>query len=134
MLALKIRSRMVGLISKIKVKYYRFIGIEIGKGTFISLHAYIDVRRGKISIGNNVAIARGSIILGHTGFRPLKEVQETVIEDNVTIYVNSIIFPGVRIGKKSIIGAGSVVMKDVPSNVIVMGNPARVIKHLEEKE
>jgi acetyltransferase-like isoleucine patch superfamily enzyme len=107
------------------------MGVKIGKGCFISLHAYLDVRRGKISIGNNVYISRGTIVLSHAGFRPIKEGEETIIEDNVRIFVNSIIFPGVSVGKNSIIGAGAVVMKDVPANVVVLGNPARVIQHLE---
>ena len=63
----------------------------------------------------------------------LKEGQITSIEDNVRIFVNSVILPGIKIGKNSIVSAGAVVMKDVPPNVVVMGNPARVIQHLEEK-
>lgn len=133
MLARKIRHNLVKLSSLINVNYYRFMGIEIGKGCFISRGARLDVRRGKITIGNKVHIASGSYILGHVGFQPLKEGQETLIEDNVRIFVNSVILPGIKIGKNSIVGAGSVVMKDVPPNVVVMGNPARVIQHLEEK-
>jgi len=49
----------------------------------------------------------------------------------VKIFVNSVIFPGVRIGKNSMVGAAACVMKDVPPNVVVMGNPARVIMHLD---
>ena len=134
MLARKIRSKIAKLMSLISVNYYRFMGVKIGKGNFVSIGAHIDVRRGKITIGNNVRIGNGSFILSHTGFRPLKEKEETIIEDNVIIFVNSVIFPGVRIGKNSIVAAGAVVMKDVPPNVIVMGNPARVIQHLDKKE
>lgn len=108
------------------------MGIEIGKECFISLRAHIDVRRGKITLGNNVHIAGGSYILSHAGFQPIKEGHQTIIEDNVKIFVNSIILPGVKIGKNSIVGAGSVVMKNVPPNVVVIGNPARVIQHLEK--
>lgn len=110
------------------------MGIEIGKKCFISKGARVDVRRGKITIGNNVHIGSGSYILGHAGFEPLKEGQETVIQDNVRIFVNSVIFPGVKVGKNSVVGAGAVVMKDVPPKVAVLGNPARIIKHFEKKE
>jgi acetyltransferase-like isoleucine patch superfamily enzyme len=110
------------------------MGVKIGKGCFVSIHAHVDVRRGKISIGDHVQIARGSCILSHVGFQPIKEGEETVIEDNVKMFVNSIILPGVRVGKNSIIGAGAVVMKDIPPNVTVLGNPARVIQHLESKD
>jgi len=108
------------------------MGIEIGKNCFISLRARIDIQGGKISIGNNVHIAGGCWVLCHTGFRSVKEGDKTIIEDNVRIFVNSVILPGVKVGKNSIIGAGSVVMKDVPPNVVVQGNPARVIQHLKK--
>jgi acetyltransferase-like isoleucine patch superfamily enzyme len=132
MLGRTIRHNLARLRSWLNVKYYRFMGIKIGKGVFVSRHAHIDVRRGKISIGNDVHIGGGSYVLSHAGFRPTKEGEETVIEDHVRIFVNCVIFPGIRIGKNSIVGAGAVVMKDVPSNVVVLGNPARVIQNLEE--
>ena len=53
---------------------------------------------------------------------------ETIVEDNVSIGSNATILPGIKIGKNSTIGAGAVVTKDVPSNSIVVGNPAKVIK------
>jgi acetyltransferase-like isoleucine patch superfamily enzyme len=126
-----VRHNVVRLTSWLWINYYRLMGIKIGQGGFISLHAYIDVRRGKVIIGNNVSISRGVMILSHIGWQPSQEGEITVIEDNVILFVNAVIFPGVRIGKNSIVGAASVVMKDVPPNVIVMGNPARVIQHLE---
>jgi len=110
------------------------MGIKIGKGTYISMNAHLDVRRGKISIGNNVDIGKGACILSHTGYQEVKEGQITAIEDNVRIFVNSIILPGVKIGRNSIVGAGAVVMRDIPPNVVVLGNPARVVKHLDIEE
>jgi len=129
-----IRHGLAKLVSGIRVGYFRLMGVRIGRGVFISRRANIDVRRGKITIGNHVHIGGGSYVLSHAGFRPSKEGQETIIEDNVRIYVNTVIFPGVRIGKNSIVGAGAVVMKDVPPDVIVLGNPARVIQRLGENE
>jgi len=128
----RVRHNLAVLISKMRVNYYRFMGVEIGKGVYISLGAHIDTVGARISIGNHVEIANGSYVLSHTGYQPIKEKDITIIEDNVRIFVNSVILPGVKIGKNSIVGAGSVVMKDVPPNVVVMGNPARVVKHLEE--
>lgn len=110
------------------------MGVNIGKKNYISLHAHIDIRRGVIRIGNNVSISRGTVILSHTGYQAPQQEAETVIEDNVIIFVNSIIYPGVKIGRNSIVGAGSVVMKDVPPNVVVLGNPARVVQQLDPKK
>jgi acetyltransferase-like isoleucine patch superfamily enzyme len=53
-----------------------------------------------------------------------------IIEDNVWLGVNVIVLKGVTIGENSVIGAGSVVTKDIPSNVIAAGNPCKIIKHL----
>ena len=57
-----------------------------------------------------------------------------IVEDFARIGANSTILPGVRIGKNSLVGAGSVVTKDVPANCVVVGNPARVIKKIDELE
>ncbi len=131
MLTRRIRSGLARIISRVSVCYYRLMGVRIGRGVFISLRAHIDVRRGQIKIGNGVQIAGGTYILSHTGFRPVKEGEETIIEDNVIIFVNSVIFPGIRLGQGSIVGAGAVVMKDVPPGVVVLGNPARIVQHLD---
>lgn len=58
--------------------------------------------------------------------------KEIVVNDDVLIGANSIILKGVHIGARSVVGAGSVVTKDVPSDCIVAGNPAKVIKGLKE--
>ncbi|MGD8786617.1 MAG: acyltransferase [Phycisphaerales bacterium] len=108
------------------------MGVTIGKNCYISSGAHIDVAGGKVIIGNNVRIANGSYILAHAHGRAIKEGQETKLEDNVIVFVNSVIQRGITIGKNSNIGAGSVVMKDVPPNVVVSGNPARVISYLED--
>ena len=60
------------------------------------------------------------------------EDKEIIIEDDVLIGANVIILKGVHIGARSIIGAGSVVTKDVPEDCIVAGNPAKVVKILKK--
>ncbi len=57
-----------------------------------------------------------------------------VIEDNVWIGAGSIILPGVRIGENSVIGAGSVVTKDIPANVVAVGTPCRVLREISEHD
>lgn len=126
-----IRHNTVRFLSFWRVLYFRFMGTTIGKNCYISWGAHLDIRRGEITIGDNVNIAHGTYILSHTGYRPTKVEIKTVIEDNVKIFVNSVVLPGVRVGKNSVVGAGSVVMKDVPPDVIVMGNPARVTQQMD---
>ncbi|MDM1292948.1 sugar O-acetyltransferase [Sphingobacterium sp. N143] len=57
-----------------------------------------------------------------------------VIEDNVWIGGQVVINPGVRIGKNTVIGSGSVVTKDIPPDVVAAGNPCRVIRHITEAD
>lgn len=97
--------------------------------------------RQSIQIGNNVLIGGGCKIWDtdfHTidsnnrifnGDNQIKSAP-VVIDDNVFLGAFSIILKGVRIGQNSIIGAGSVVTKDIPANVIAAGNPCKVIRRL----
>ena len=87
----------------------------------------------KIYIGNNVAITAGTKILTHYLVPSAKgrvfRLGEVHIEDDVFIGVNTIVCNSVTIGKGSIVGAGSVVTKDIPPYQCWAGNPARFIKN-----
>lgn len=61
-----------------------------------------------------------------------QKFQTTVIEEGASIGANATILGGIRIGKGSLIGAGSVVTKDVPPNSVVYGSPAKVVGHFDE--
>lgn len=124
------------ILRKGKITYLRSLGIGIGENTIISLRAKIDTRRGTIEIGDNCYITYGCIILSHDmAARRINPDDDgsgkVIIEDNVYIGVNSVIMRNVRIGRNSIIGAASVITEDVPPNVVVVGNPQRIIRHLE---
>lgn len=99
----------------------------------------------KVNVGNDVLVASDVFIIDYNhGTNPLSnnylenslELSPGVnLEDGVWIGNNVIILGGVTIGKKSIIGAGSVVTHDIPSYSIAVGNPAKVIKTYDfEKE
>jgi maltose O-acetyltransferase len=89
-----------------------------------------------ITLGNNVGIAPNARILAHDGSMKLRfglvKIGLVNICDNVLIGAEAIILPGITIGEHSIIGAGSVVTKDVPPRVICSGNPAKVICSVEK--
>lgn len=58
----------------------------------------------------------------------------TTVKEGASIGANSTILPNITIGKRAMIGAGSVVTRDVPDNALALGNPARVVKILEENK
>ncbi|EGT4138806.1 acyltransferase [Clostridium perfringens] len=126
------------------IKYLRKIGMTIGEGTniFAPNHSFIDdTRPFLIEIGKNVQITYGVTILTHGyDWSVIKGVYgdvlgsagKVIIGNNVFIGVNSTILKGVRVGDNVIIGAGSIVNKDIPSNSVAVGNPAKVIMSLDE--
>ncbi len=89
---------------------------------------------GDVSIGKNVLISENSVILSHDhGYNPISKPEKSKLEigDYAWIGQNSLVMSNVkRIGKNSIIAAGSVVTKDVDDNTIVGGNPAKKIKNI----
>lgn len=135
-----------------------FLPIHRGRNVLIWDHVHID-SPSRLSIGCNVSINRGGVInaggyinigsnvligpncLIYSQNHRYEEVG-TLIKDqgydlssvsignNVWIAGNVIILPGVTIGDNVVVGAGSVVVKSVPDNVVVAGNPAKVIKRL----
>ena len=132
-------DRLGGAPRYLKITYLRMAGVSIGKDTFISLGAKFDAARGKIIVGDKCEITYGCVILSHDA--SMKRIDRkrgssgiTRIGKNVFVGVNAIVLPNVRIGDNSIIGAGSVVTKDVPPNVVVAGNPARIIRELPKGE
>lgn len=109
-------------------KYKTIYGMDIGTGTIISRRAQLDrgINPHGIHIGAYTRVTGGVLLLAHDACRHLKK--DTYIGKYCFIGARSIILPGVRIGDEVVIGSGSVVTKDIPSNSIAAGNPARVIR------
>ena len=85
-----------------------------------------------VKLGNHVTVGANAMIGDrddHSDIYP-SQPKEVIIDDNVWIGMNVTILKGVHIGENSIIGACSVVTKDVPANVIAVGNPCKVIKSI----
>lgn len=99
----------------------------IGEGFEIFHSAHGSVVSPTTIIGRNVSLRQNTTI-GAKGFNGAEK--SPVIEDNVTIGPNACIIGNITIGHHSVIGAGAVVVKDVPPYAVVAGNPAKVIKML----
>lgn len=112
--------------------------ISIGEDSYINVNCnFID--DGEITIGKKVMFGPAVTIatVGHPIHPDLREYMYTApvkIGDNVWIGGNVTICPGVTIGENSVIGAGSVVIHDVPANCIAAGNPAKVIREIDERD
>lgn len=135
------------LINEVRAKlspndYARSMGVKLGDNV-----RFYGMRPGSlgsepwmISIGNNVYITAGFQFITHDGGTLIlrKEVPDLewsapiTIGDDVYIGLRTMIMPGVKIGNRVIIGAGSIVTKDIPDNSVAVGAPARVIKTVDE--
>lgn len=112
-------------------------GLKIGENFWYGHHCWFDTSHTfLISIGNNVTFSSGVFVTAHDastkrelGYAKIGLVE---IEDNVFVGANTTILPGVKIGKGSIVGAGSVVTKSIPENSVACGCPAKVISNVSE--
>ncbi|WP_199120906.1 DapH/DapD/GlmU-related protein [Pedobacter sp. ASV28] len=107
-------------------------------GEFVSIYGHGDVRIGKdCLIAMNTSILSSNHSIPPTGILINSKPDiplSTVIEDDVWIGANCVILGGITIEKGAVIGAGSVVTKNIPSYAIAVGNPAKVIKHRSPKK
>ncbi|MCT1182632.1 sugar O-acetyltransferase [Lactococcus lactis] len=114
--------------------------VEIGNNFYANMDCiFLDVN--KIKIGNNVMVGpRVSFYTAGHPIDPQIRIEELefglpiTVEDNVWFGGSATILPGVTIGKNSIIAAGAVVTKDVAANTIVGGNPAQLIRAINEED
>ncbi len=116
-------ARMISQVSRF------FTGIEIHPGATIGRRLFIDHGMGVVigetcEIGDNVTLYQG-VTLGGTGKE--KGKRHPTIEDNVLIATGAKVLGSITIGKNSKVGAGSVVLKEVPPNSTVVGIPGRVV-------
>ncbi len=110
--------------------------IEIGEN-FYANHNLIILDCNKVKFGNNVFIApncsfytAGHPLDAERRNKGLEYAKPIKVGNNVWIGGNVCVLPGVTIGDNVVIGAGSIVTKDIPSNVVAVGNPCKIIKEL----
>ena len=126
-----------------RAKYWKKCGATVGCNVNIGYDVYFDASNAKyITIEDDVWIASQCLILCHK--RPLSDYhigdryndiehirKPVVLKKGCCIGMRSIIMPGVTIGEGAMVGAGSVVTKDVEPWTIVAGSPAKVVKRIE---
>lgn len=130
----------IGHNSIIEPPFYCSYGqnIHIGDHVFMNvLCTILDCN--EVRIGHHVMI--GPAVQIYTAAHDLQAeariqgwevARPIVIEDNVWLGGGAILLPGVRIGRNAVVGAGAVVSRSVPANTVVAGNPARVIRQIEQ--
>lgn len=112
------------------VAMFRSNGAVIGENTCV--YGQLDgVNPHLVSIGSHCVIGVQSAVLTHCAIRGAQPVK---IGDYVWVGFNALIMPGVTIGDRCIIGAGSVVTRDIPPGSIVVGCPARLLRPLTAEE
>ena len=119
--------------------------LVVGDHTFIGHNVCFSVSD-SIRIGNHCLIASDVQLSDYDGHpvdadrrragdpTPPENIRPIVIGNDVWIGTNALILKGVEIGDRSIVGAGAVVARDVPPDVVVAGNPARIVKHLRASD
>jgi len=131
----------IGQNSIIEPPFYCAYGrnIYIGEHVFLNVLCTIldcnEVHIGHdVMIGPNVQIYTAAHELqAEARIRGWEVAKPIVIEDNVWIGGGAILLPGVSIGRNAVVGAGAVVSRSVPANIVVAGNPARVIREIVQE-
>jgi len=115
--------------------------VKIGANTFIQPRCQIMAYKGPIRIGRGVQMAANCACYSYDhsfapgeriGNQPIRTKGGIIIDDDAWLGFGVIVLDGVRIGKGAVVGAGSVVTRDIPDAAIAVGNPARVIKMRSE--
>jgi len=131
---------------KIRPAVLRWVGCKVGKDVFIGAEVLIDSGNAKlITIEDNVHIAARSILLCHKrsldnyckgdNYGKIKYRTGAIhLKKGCAIGTNSLVMPGVTVGEGAIVGAYSLVTKDIPDWTVALGRPAKVVRHIPERE
>ena len=132
-------SEIPGLHAPLNLEFGR--NVTVGKGVFINFGATI-LAQARVTLGDRVMLGPNCslITVGHPvndhemraeGWEIAKPI---TIGENTWFGANVTVLPGVTVGKNCVVGAGSLVTRDVPDNSLVLGSPGRVVRTLENNE
>jgi len=130
---------------KIRPMVWRWMGAKVGKDCFIGYEVWVDMTNTHlVELEDHVHIANRCLLLCHQ--RDLSDYyigddyaklgyhkKKIILKKGCLIGMNSMIMPGVTVGEGAIVGAGSLVTKDVPAWTIATGRPAKVVKHIPQR-
>jgi acetyltransferase-like isoleucine patch superfamily enzyme len=131
---------------KVRAFLLRRIGCHVGKNVFIGEYVRVDIwHADMITLEDDVSIASGSRLLCHqrdfsnycVGDNYLDlgyTIKPIILKKGCLIGMESFVMPGVTVGEGAIVGAGSLVTKDVPAWTVAAGRPARVIREIPQRE
>lgn len=127
---------IVGTVVPVELATYESGRIAIGDHTFINYGSSIAARE-SVQIGANCHLGHYTFVMDNDQHDIVRRSQlgpsgPVVIEDYAWIGSKAVILKGVRIGTRAVVGAGSVVTKDIPPRCVAAGNPARVLRQLTE--
>ena len=131
---------------KIRPVLWRWMGAKVGKNCFIGYEVWVDMTNTElIEMEDHVHVANRCLLLCHQ--RDLSDYhigddyaklgyhkKKIILKKGCLIGMNSMVMPGVTIGEGAIVGAGSLVTKDIPAWAIATGRPARVVKQITPRE
>lgn len=132
-------SEVPGLHTPLNLEYGR--NVTVGKGVFINFGATI-LAQASVTLGDRVMMGPNCslITVGHPvndhemraeGWEIAKPI---TVGDNTWFGANVTVLPGVTVGKNCVVGAGTLLTRDVPDNSLVLGSPGRVVRKLEDNE
>lgn len=131
---------------KLRPRFMRKMGCHVGKGCFIGDHVRIDQGHADmITLEDGVSIAGGSRLLCHQrdfadyfvggDYNKLSyNIKPIVLKKGCLVGTESLVLPGVTVGEGAIVGAGSLVTKDIPAWSVATGRPAKVVRVIPKKE
>ena len=136
-LASSVRARFDEMRRQRRWRQLRAMGMQIGDDVFLPDSTWIDTSHCfLISIGDHCGFGEECLLLAHDAqmdeYLDAARIGRVVIHESCHVGARTVILPGVEIGPRTIVGAGSVVTKSLPPNTVCAGNPARVICSLDD--